>query len=260
MASKLFFGHVMHQRMFPMTYQFTYKVFGLLIDIDLIEQEASSLRWLSLERFNLLSLRKQDHGPRDGTAWRPWVEQTLSDAGIHNVSRIRLSCFPRVLGYGFNPISVWYCDGQDGETVAIISEVSNTFGDAYHYVHHHEGKSLQWPVECIAEKRFYVSPFINKDQQYHFKFSQAKASFGILINEYQNDQLHFIASQNSKIETLNNLHLLKAFFMMPMMSFKIMLMIHWHALKIWIRGGKFHSYDKKQQQEVKSEWLVKTRK
>ncbi len=259
MASKLFFGHVMHQRMMPMAYRFNYRVFGLLIDIDLIEQEAAALKWLSVDRFNLLSVRTQDHGPRDGSAWRPWVESTLADAGIDDAVRIRLSCFPRVLGYGFNPIAVWYCDNSQGETIAIISEVSNTFGGVYHYVHHSKGNSLQWPVECIADKRFHVSPFIGMNQQYHFKFSQSKSSLGVLINEYQNGQLHLIASQNTTLTELNNRHLLKAFFMMPMMSFKIMFMIHWQALKIWLRGGKFHSYQEGQQ-EVKSEWIVKTRK
>ncbi|MFT7235015.1 MAG: DUF1365 family protein [Methylophagaceae bacterium] len=259
MASKLFFGQVMHQRMFPMAYRFAYRVFGILIDIDTIENEATSLHWLGLNKFNLLSIRTRDHGPRDGTDWRTWVEKTLSDAAIHDVARVQLSCFPRVLGYGFNPIAVWYCDNSKGQTVAIISEVSNTFGGVYHYVHHSSGNSLQWPVECHADKRFHVSPFIDMNQQYHFKFSQSESDFGILINEYQNEKLHFIASQNADIKELNDRHLLKAFFMMPMMSFKIMFMIHWHAFKIWVRGGKFHSYDEKQP-EVKSEWIVKTRK
>lgn len=259
MTSQLFFGRVMHQRMIPMAYRFTYRVFGLLIDIDQIEQETNTLQWFSLDRFNLLSVQTRDHGPRDGSAWRPWVEKTLAETGIHEPVNIRLSCYPRVLGYGFNPIAIWYCDNKNGETVAIISEVSNTFGGVYHYVHHDTGQDLHWPVECIADKRFHVSPFIDMNQQYHFKFSQSDNSFGILINEYQNEQLHFIASQNSEIKPLNNLNLLKAFFMMPLMSFKIMFMIHWHALKIWIRGGKFQSYDETQQ-EVKSEWIVKTRK
>lgn len=260
MASKLFFGQVMHQRMMPMSYRFAYRIFGLLVDIDEIDREARGLKWLSLDRFNLLSLRTEDHGPRDGSAWRPWVEKTLSDAGINNVTHIRLSCFPRVLGYGFNPLSVWYCSNGDGDTIAIISEVSNTFGGVYHYVHHNNGEPLTWPVECIADKRFHVSPFIDMDQQYHFKFSQDDNHFGILINEYQNDTLHLIASQDADIKALSNRNLLRAFFMMPMMSFKIIGMIHWHALKIWLKGGQFHSYDETAQKEVKSEWIVKTRK
>ncbi len=260
MASQLFFGQVMHQRMMPMAYRFAYRIFGLLIDIDSIEQELVALRWLSLDRFNLLSIRTQDHGPRDGSAWRPWIDKMLSEAGIHDAVRIHLSCFPRILGYGFNPIAVWYCDNSDGETVAIISEVSNTFGGVYHYVHHSAGEPLEWPVECITDKRFHVSPFIDMQQEYHFKFSQSESSFGILINEYQDDQLHLIASQQGDLQVLNNRHCLKAFFMMPLMSFKIMFLIHWHAVKIWARGGQFHSYDEKKQQEVKSEWIVKTRK
>lgn len=260
MASQLFFGHVMHQRMMPMAYRFAYRIFGLLIDIDLIEQEAAQLKWLSLDRFNLLSIRTRDHGARNGSAWRPWLEKTLAEAGIESCARVRLSCFPRVLGYGFNPIAVWYCDNQNGDTIAIISEVSNTFGGVYHYVHHQHGNALQWPVECIADKRFHVSPFIGMNQEYHFKFSQSESGFGVLINEYQQQQLHLIAAQEAELKVLNDRHLIKAFFMMPMMSFKIMFLIHWHALKIWLRGGKFHPYDKQKQQEIKSEWLVKTRK
>ncbi len=250
----------MHQRMMPMQYRFDYRVFGLLIDIDQIEQEVASLKWISMNRFNLLGLNSHDHGARDGTEWRSWVESTLNGICSEKIGTIRLMCFPKILGYNFNPLSVWYCENSQGHTIAIISEVRNTFGSQYHYIHHNHGAALSWPVECEADKRFHVSPFINMHQQYHFRFTQPSDHFSVLINEYQDDQLHLIASQTAKTEDLTNKGLLRAFFMMPMMSLKIITMIHWHALKIWLRGGKFHSYTQSHQPETKSEWIVKTPK
>lgn len=260
MSSQLYFGHVMHKRMMPMSYRFNYKVFGLLLDIDTFEQEANRMIWLSYNRFNLLSVKTKDHGACDQSSWRSWLLNTLAESGLNDIGRVQLLCFPRVLGYSFNPLSVWYCENTSGDTIAIISEVRNTFGGLYHYVHHNNGLALTWPVECIAEKRFHVSPFIDMNQQYHFKFSKSVSTLYVLINEYQDDVLHLIASQTAATEAITNTKLLGAFFMMPMMSFKIMLLIHWHALKIWLGGGKFQSYDKTNQQEVKSEWLVKTPK
>lgn len=260
MSSQLYFGDVMHKRMMPMSYRFNYNVFGLLLDIDTFEQEASSMLWLSYNRFNLLSVKIKDHGACDQSSWRSWLLNILAESGLNDIGRVQLLCFPRVLGYSFNPLSVWYCENTSGDTIAIISEVRNTFGGLYHYVHHNNGLALTWPVECIADKRFHVSPFIDMNQQYHFKFSKSVSTLGVLINEYQDDVLHLIASQTAATETITNTKLLRAFFMMPMMSCKIMLLIHWHALKIWLAGGKFQSYDKTNQQEVKSEWLVKTPK
>lgn len=260
MSSQLYFGKVMHQRMMPMRYRFNYNVFGLLLDIDSVEQDAKALTWFSFNRFNLLSVKTKDHGACNQTSWRSWLAKTLAESGLNDIGRVQLLCFPRVLGYSFNPISVWYCEDTAGDTIAIISEVRNTFGGLYHYIHHQNGHALTWPVQGISDKRFHVSPFINMNQEYHFKFTKSTSSLGILINEYQNKALHLVASQTAVTEPMTNRRLLRAFFMMPLMSFKIMLMIHWHALKIWLRGGKFHSYDKKNQSEVKSEWLIKTPK
>ncbi len=260
MASKLYFGTVMHQRMMPMSYRFNNKVFGLLLDIDQIEQEIESLKWLSLNRFNLLSIHTRDHGSRDGSPWRTWVEGMLERVHPEKLGRIRLLCLPKVLGYNFNPLSVWYCENTAGQTVAIISEVRNTFGGIYHYVHHNNGDALTWPIKCEAAKRFHVSPFINMHQQYHFTFTESDERLSIVINEYENNQLHLVANLTATLQKLTNQGLLNAFFSVPLVSFKIITLIHWHALKIWLRGGKFHSYDKTNQHETKSEWIVKKSK
>lgn len=259
MTSQLYFGQVMHQRMMPMHYRFNYRVFGLMIDIDTIEQQAKSLRWLSINQFNLLSVYYKDSGARNEKPWRLWVQELLNKAHIHDIGRIRLLCFPRVLGYTFNPLSLWFCENSAGQLIAIISEVSNTFGQHYHYVHHNSGQELIWPIHCDVDKRFHVSPFIDMNQRYHFTFDQSAQTLRILINEYQDQQLHFVASQTAELTTLNNRTLLRAFFMVPLMSFKIMTMIHWHALKIWLKGGQFHHATQQKNTEVNSLWQVKNK-
>ena len=134
MSSQLYVGEVMHSRKQPVEYQFRYSTLSIKVDIDQIEQEAKSLRWLSMNRFNLASLNYQDHGARDGGAWREWINGFLAGYGIETPARVELLCYPRILGYGFNPLAMWYAYDQDDKLLAVIGEVSNTFGRWHHYV------------------------------------------------------------------------------------------------------------------------------
>lgn len=256
--SGLYTGRVMHRRMMPMGYRFDYRVFSLLVDIDSIEAEAAGLRWLGFNRRGLMSLHLRDHGARDGSAWRSWVESLLAEAGIEDVGRIRLLCFPRVLGYTFNPLSVWYCDDRRGQPVALICEVSNTFGEQYHYLLHDHGAPLRWPVRAVVDKRFHVSPFINMNQQYRFRFSRPDEGLSIHINAFEDARLHLVASQHGRRADLTDRALARAFFLLPLMPLKVIALIHWQALKIWLRGGTYHPHRSSTDRKKRSPWPVKT--
>ncbi len=151
MTSQLYVGQVAHARKKPVEYRFAYRTFSIKVDLDCIEQEAQQLRWLSLNRFNLLSLNYKDHGPRNGTPWRQWIDGFLAQYGIERPARAELVCYPRVLGYSFNPLSMWYAYDADKQLVAIIAEVSNTFGQWHHYVLKLAGCSAK-NIEAQAEK------------------------------------------------------------------------------------------------------------
>ena len=240
-AAALYVSTVMHQRFFPVQYRFTYRVFSLLLDIDRLA-ELTQNPLLAVNRFNLFSVYTRDHGARDGSAWRPWVIQTLATQGITSVDgKIYLLCFPRVLGYGFNPLSLWFCHAANGDVQAVICEVRNTFGEHHHYVLHNNNQAFPSAISGAKEKIFHVSPFISMQAHYAFRLKPPRESVGIVIQEYQEQRLMLVATQHGKRLPLTTWHLLGCFVRIPWLSVKIMALIHWQALKIWLKGARFYS-------------------
>ena len=229
---------VMHSRRFPVAYRFSYRVFSLLVDIDRLD-EVGRNPLFSTNRFNLFSLYQRDHGARDGSAWRGWAETLLRDNGIDAaIGNIQLLCFPRILGYGFNPLSLWFCHDTAGNLLAVICEVRNTFGEHHHYL---------LPVAANApivtgskQKVFHVSPLMAMDARYEFFIHPPGDTLNILIHEYVGNELMLIASQQGQRQPFTTGVLLRQFALIPFMTLKVMLLIHWQALKIWLKGGKFY--------------------
>ncbi|HEY3859698.1 MAG TPA: DUF1365 domain-containing protein [Gammaproteobacteria bacterium] len=242
MKSSLYLGEVMHQRQDKHAYRFAYRVFNLLVDVDELPWLSRRLHFFSYNRFNLFSLNDRDHGARDGTPLRDWAERELSRRGIElGGGRIRLLCFPRVLGYVFSPLCVWYCEHRGGSLRAVICEVRNTFGGIHHYVlSRGDGTPMDWRVEYRVSKVFHVSPFLSQDMEYRFRFLAPGARIGVYIDEYQHDILMFKACISARSVPLTDDRLIGLFCGMPLLPFKVMAAIHWQALKLWLRGAKLH--------------------
>jgi DUF1365 family protein len=237
----LYLTEVMHRRVGRPAYRFAHPVFSLLVDIDRLDELPRRLRLLSVDRWNLLSIRRRDHGPRDGGDWRSWVESRLAEAGVDlHGGRIRLLCLPRLLGYAFNPISLWYCEHRDGTLRAVIAEVNNTFGDHHHYVLHGHGEPLGWPLRARAAKCMHVSPLIDMDCEYRFRLAEPGDRLSVFIRQFRAGRFLLAASQTGESRPLTDRQLLRALARTPLMTFKVMAAIHWQALKIWLRGGRFH--------------------
>jgi len=235
---RIYFTRVLHRRLVPVDYRFSYRVFSLLLDLDALSD--LRLRFLSLNRLNLLSFRERDHGPRDGSPLKPWAEDLLRRKGIDiEGGRIQLLCFPRVLGYGFNPLSLWYCHHRDGSLRAVIAEVNNTFGEHHFYLLCNGGLPLTWPVTRSVEKVFHVSPLMGMEARYDFRLAEPSDRLSVLIKQFQGGELRFVASQQGAGYVLSDKRLLLALFRIPLMTFKVMAAIHWQALKNWLRGAPF---------------------
>lgn len=244
-VSCLYFGEVMHRRLRQVSYRFVYKVFSLYLDMDELPQLHRRLRLFSHNRFNLFSLHDRDHGPRDGTALRPWLERLLAARGVELAGGpIQLLCFPRVLGYVFNPMCVWYCHHRDGSLRAVVCEVRNTFGGMHHYVLAAGGHPLDWQEEYCARKVFHVSPFTQPEGEYHFRFREPDERVRVAIDQYANNQLLLKATIGGERLPLSDATLWSMFLRLPFMTLKIVAAIHWQALKIWLKGGRFHRMPK----------------
>lgn len=251
MKPRLYLTQVMHQRLFPVRYRFRYPVFSLLLDIDSLEQTCAQTRLLTLDGFGLLSFHRRDHGARDGSALRPWLETHLNARGIDLAGgRIFLLCFPRLLGYGFDPISLWFCQHADGSLRAVLAEVRNTFGQHHGYLLHDQGRPMPWPAKGQAEKCFYVSPLMPMRADYQFHFSEPTERLGVSIRQFQDGELALVATQSGQGRPITDRHLLRALLRTPLMTFKVMFAIHWQALKIRLRGVAFHHKPAPPAQEV----------
>lgn len=239
---RLFTGAVMHRRHGPQGLRFRHRVFALLAPL---ERRPALNRWWPLLGHNrpaLLALHDRDHGPRDGSPLGPWIGRHLADAGIDLAGgHIELLAMPRILGYAFNPLSVWYCHHADGGLRAVLMEVRNTFGEWHGYLLHEQGRPLPDPYTPEVEKVFHVSPFQALDGRYRFRISDpAGSALALGIRLYRHDELCLTAVQRGRLRSLAPGALLGALVRSPLLTFKVSFMIHWHALRLWRRGAPFH--------------------
>ena len=241
-VSAVYVGRVMHKRLLPFGHRFVYRVFSLWLDLDEIPVLGRRLRLFAHNRFNLLSFHDRDHGPRDGSRLRPWVESTLGEAGIElQGGAIRLLCFPRVLGYVFNPLSIYFCYHKDGRLLALLHQVRNTFGEMHSYLIPVEpDRRPGEPVRQACDKNFYVSPFIGMRATYRFRLHEPAERLSIVIRQAVPEGQMLVATQTGRRKPLTDGVLLRAFVSHPLMTLKVMTAIHWQALWLWLKGAKFH--------------------
>lgn len=234
----LYVGRVMHHRLRPKRHRFVYNVFTLLLDIDRLESTTGNLRLLSLGRANLFSFHNKDHGQRDGTPLRPWVEQQLSSNGISTpAAHIRLLAMPRFLGYVFNPLSIYYCYDEGEQLFAIIYEVKNTFGGQHAYVlpvTDKASRSGRFHHRC--RKDFYVSPFIESDANYRFNLNSPDQDLDVRITEYVKSQPLLVATLQGKHKALTDSQLVIQALKHPFLQQKVIASIHFEALRLWLKG------------------------
>jgi DUF1365 family protein len=240
LQSCFYFGAVMHRRLRPVRHRFAYRVFSCLIDLDELEA-LGKLRFFGHNRFNLMSFHDRDHGPRDGGALKPWIEARLAGAGIDIAGgQVRLLCFPRVLGYVFNPLSIWFCFHANGRLRAVLYEVSNTFGERHSYLLVVPAAADGRTIAQSCAKAFHVSPFIPLTGRYAFRLRAPDARLAIAIREEDGDGPVMVAAQNGRRLPFTSATVLHAFLRYPLMTLKVIAAIHFEALRLWRKGARFY--------------------
>lgn len=245
-SSAIYRGHVMHQRLRPLRHRLRYRMFTLLVDLDELPALHDRLRWFSVGRFNLFSFHPADHGDGSATevpALRAHIEARLVAAGFPAGGAIRLLTMPRLLGYAFNPLSVWFCHAPHGALQAIVYEVNNTFGERHSYLIEVEaaqrGARL---VEQRSDKQLYVSPFLDMALQYRFRIEppREQLSIGVSVHDSGDGSAVLNARLDATRTPLTDGALLRLLVTHPLLTLKVVVGIHWEALRLWLKGARLH--------------------
>jgi DUF1365 family protein len=239
-AAVLYFGDVMHARLKPMGHRFSYRVMSLLIDLDRLAEADRQSPLFAVNRAALYSFNEFDHGDRDGSSLRAYAQRCAAARGIDLTGgRVLLLCYPRLLGYTFNPLSAYFCFRAGGELALIIYEVRNTFGELHPYVLPVQpGETSAAGIRQQQDKLFYVSPFIEMATRYRFRVSPPGESVKLRILETDHEGPLLAATFSARRRGLTTAALLRSFFSLPLVTFKIVAAIHWEALRLWLKGAR----------------------
>ena len=236
LRSTLYAGTVTHRRVRPRPHRLRYRVFWMLLDLDEIDRLPASLRLFSHNRFNALSFFDADHGDGSGRPLRDQVEGHLRAAGLAtDGGAIRLFCMPRIFGYGFNPLSVYFCYQRDGSLAAILYEVHNTFRERHAYLIPVD-REAGTVIDQRCRKRFYVSPFMDMDMNYRFRVALPDQRIAVAIRAADQDGLLLAAALSGDRVAMTDATLARLLATHPLLTLKVIGAIHWHALRMVLKG------------------------
>lgn len=231
---------VFHKRLQPNINQFCYNVFYLLIDIA--EVANLKTRFLSLNKFNIFSFYNKDHAKPKGDNLEKWIKEILAQQNLnHKIKKIFLLTHPRVVGYVFNPVSFWFCLDENQQLLAVLAEVNNTFGENHNYlIFNQDHTPINQDSWIEAQKEFHVSPFYKVSGSYKFRFIFKENQIAAYIDYFEKDSSkQLLTSVICKKENLNDKILIKYFLAIPLVTLKLIILIHYQALKLLIKGNKY---------------------
>ena len=240
--SAIYDGTVVHERVRPKRHHLRYDVFTMLLDLDELPELDRRFRLFGYNRAAVFSFYDKDHGPTTGDDLRVWVEARLAEAGLHHDGvSIRLLCYPRIFGYAFNPLSVYFCDHRNGALMAILYEVCNTFKERHTYIIPVDDPARR-VIKQHCSKALYVSPFIGMDADYFFRIVPPGNGVNIVIRQEDADGLLLAASFQGKRIPFVARTLIRTLIRFPFLTLKVIGGIHWEALRLWLKGVPFISH------------------
>jgi DUF1365 family protein len=233
--SALFAGQVMHQRTRPKPHRLLYSVFYLALNLEEAPAIGAALLLFSVNRSNLFSFHERDHGDGSSTPLLEQIRAKLNAAGLDAGGAIVLMTLPRMLGFAFNPLSLYFCYREDGALAAILYEVNNTFGQRHTYLIP-AVLDADGLVRQESAKSLYVSPFLDTDMAYAFVVAPPKRRVAISITARDAEGPVLFAKLSGNRIPLADATLLRALIAYPFLTLKVVVAIHWEALRLWLKG------------------------
>lgn len=238
MNSALYEGGVTHERHGKKHHKLRYRLSMFALDLDELNVLDRKLKLFSRNRAGLYAFWDRDHANCANAPLKPQIEQRLREAGLKpDGGAITLLTMPRLLGYAFNPISVYFCRRRDGAMLALLYEVRNTFGERHAYLLPVKRDGPLITQQC--DKAFFVSPFLPMDLAYEFFIHPPGDCVGVSMKVLRENKLLLSAHFVGKRQTLSDATLARAFVRDPLMTFKAIAGIHWEAFKMTLKGIRY---------------------
>lgn len=252
MRSRLYTGWVSHKRSRVADNAFRYPVYYLGVDLSELDELDASLSWFSHNRAGLVSLWDRDHGPRDGTPLRPWIDALAEKAGIDLTGgRVTLLTFPRVLGARFYPVAFWYLFDSHDVPLGVLAEVHNTYRDRHNYFLHNCGQRYDWETRPVMPKAFFVSPFIQRDEvTYEFAFTDPAERLSATVRDFVDGELTLSTTLTLAERALSDAAIVRVVLSHGPISIVALLLIHWQALKLIFKRVPMHPHTPPPAQET----------
>ena len=243
-ASGLYAGHVMHRRIRPRCHRLSYRIFMALLALDDIDGLSARLRLFSRGRFNLFAFHDHDYGNGTAEPLRAQIESHMDAAGLTpDGGPIRVLTMPRMLGFAFNPLSIFFCHRRDGTLAAIHYEVNNTFGERHGYfLPVDTANQPGQPIRQRCGKAFHVSPFMGMAMDYDFRVVPPAGRLAITITGSDDAGPVITAALAARRRPLTDGALALAFVSYPLLTLKVVAGIGWEALLLWLKGIGLHEH------------------
>lgn len=239
-------GRVRHRRSLPKVNAFDTNSCFVSLDFSAEPTAALCEGWPTIDEAGIISVQGKDYG-LDGIK-RPlhdlvtYLHNLVSKhTGLYLPGKVTLQTFPRVFGFVFNPVSFWYFHAKEGHCAAILCEVNNTFGERHFYLLHNAGKPVASGGNLFADKAFHVSPFFPVSGQYRFRFVRDKSRSMARIDYFEGETLQLSTSVSGELHSVSTSRWVKILFSLGWFTVAVVLKIHWQALKLWLKGAKFHT-------------------
>ena len=246
MNSSIYFGRVRHRRMAPVEHAFSYRMFMLYLDLAELPRLFERRWFWSVSRPALARFRREDHFGDPAVPLEQSVRDLVDrETGQRPEGPIRLLTHLRYFGYVFNPVSFYYCfDADDARVETIVAEVTNTpWGERHCYVlPQRMNAGRDGHGRYSPEKVMHVSPFMEMDVAYDWRFNAPGEMLTVHMENAREGRKIFDATLVLEREEITARSLARALAGYPLMTLRVMVAIHWQALKLWLKGTPVHDH------------------